>query len=328
MILAEKITLLRKKAGMSQEGLAEQLGVSRQSISKWEGAQSVPDMNRIIAMSKIFGISTDVLLKDELELDGAPQIESGDEPLIRSVTLEEASDYLEYKNMASGRVAIGVLLCILSPVLLIVLSGAQELGRIGLKENQAVGLGLIVLFILIGTAVALFVTTGIRHSRYEYIEEELIDTAYGVSGMVKERRERYAPQNTRLLTFGIVLCVVAVIPIFLSLQFFEENNMAHVISVGALLVLVAIGVMMIVRTAIIWGGFKALLEEGDYTRLEKTSNKKLAPFASIYWLAVTAGFLAWSFITMRWDRTWIVWPIAGVLFGVVTGIIKMLKNKG
>ena len=56
--------------------------------------------------------------------------------------------------------------------------------------------------------------------------------------------------------------------------------------------------------------------------------KKLAPFASIYWLAVTAGFLAWSFITMRWDRTWIVWPIAGVLFGVVTGIIKMLKNKG
>ena len=328
MILADKIIELRKKNGWSQEELAEKLDVSRQSISKWEGAQSIPDMNRIIAMSNIFGVSTDVLLKDELELTDAPQTGDPDEPLTRVVTLEDAYQYLEYKNMASGRVAIGVLLCILSPVLLIVLSGAQDLGQIALKENQAVGLGLVVLFILVGIAVALFVTTGIKHSHYEYIEEELIETAYGVSGMVKERRERYNSTNTRLLTFGIVLCVIAVIPIFLSLLFFEENSMAQVISVGVLLVLVATGVMMIVRTAIIWGGFKALLEEGDYTRSEKTSNKKLAPFASIYWLAITAGFLAWSFITMDWGRTWIIWPIAGVLFGVVMGIVKMLKNKG
>ena len=47
MILADKIVNLRKRAGWSQEELAEKMGVSRQSISKWEGAQSVPDMNRI-----------------------------------------------------------------------------------------------------------------------------------------------------------------------------------------------------------------------------------------------------------------------------------------
>ena len=68
MILADKIIELRKKNGWSQEELAEKLDVSRQSISKWESAQSIPDMNRIIAMSQIFGVSTDVLLKDELEL--------------------------------------------------------------------------------------------------------------------------------------------------------------------------------------------------------------------------------------------------------------------
>ena len=66
MILADKIIDLRKKNGWSQEELAEQLGVSRQSISKWESAQSVPDMNRILAMSRLFGVSTDYLLKDEL----------------------------------------------------------------------------------------------------------------------------------------------------------------------------------------------------------------------------------------------------------------------
>ena len=68
MILADKITELRKKNGWSQEELADKLGVSRQSISKWESAQSVPDMSRILKMSELFGVSTDLLLKDNLEL--------------------------------------------------------------------------------------------------------------------------------------------------------------------------------------------------------------------------------------------------------------------
>ena len=66
MILADKITALRKKAGWSQEELAEQLGVTRQSVSKWEGAQSVPDMDKVVQMSGLFGVTTDFLLKDEL----------------------------------------------------------------------------------------------------------------------------------------------------------------------------------------------------------------------------------------------------------------------
>ena len=67
MILADKIVSLRKKAGWSQEDLAEKLGVTRQSVSKWEGAQSVPDMDKVVMMSRLFGVSTDFLLKDELE---------------------------------------------------------------------------------------------------------------------------------------------------------------------------------------------------------------------------------------------------------------------
>ena len=65
MILADKIIELRKKNGWSQEELAEKVGVSRQSVSKWEGALSVPDLDKILLMSQIFGVSTDYLLKDE-----------------------------------------------------------------------------------------------------------------------------------------------------------------------------------------------------------------------------------------------------------------------
>ena len=65
MILADKIIDLRKKSGWSQEELAAKLNVSRQAVSKWEGAQSVPDLDRVLQMSRLFGVSTDYLLKDE-----------------------------------------------------------------------------------------------------------------------------------------------------------------------------------------------------------------------------------------------------------------------
>ena len=192
MILADKIIELRKRNGWSQEELAEKLDVSRQSISKWEGAQSVPDMNRILALSQIFGVSTDVLLKDELELDGAPGLGlQTEDTAARSVSMEEASAYLDHKNESAGRISLGVMLCILSPVLLIILGGAQEAGRIALTEKQAAGLGLIVLFLLIGAAVALFVISGIRGSRFEYLEEEIIDTRYG------QRAPRKIPPRER-----------------------------------------------------------------------------------------------------------------------------------
>lgn len=65
MILADKIMKLRKQNGWSQEELAMQLGVSRQSVSKWESGTSIPDLERIIKLSQIFGVSTDYLIKDE-----------------------------------------------------------------------------------------------------------------------------------------------------------------------------------------------------------------------------------------------------------------------
>ena len=63
MSIAERILTLRKSKGMSQEQLAEAVGVSRQAVSKWESEQASPDPEKIIAMSEIFGVTTDYLLK-------------------------------------------------------------------------------------------------------------------------------------------------------------------------------------------------------------------------------------------------------------------------
>lgn len=70
MGLTEKIQQLRKQKGMSQEQLAEKLGISRQSVSKWESGQSVPEPDKIVRISEIFDVSTDYLLKDSIEIPG------------------------------------------------------------------------------------------------------------------------------------------------------------------------------------------------------------------------------------------------------------------
>ena len=326
MILADKIIELRKKNGWSQEDLAEKLDVSRQSVSKWESAQSIPDMGKILRLSELFGVSTDYLLKDEMEVVDAVALPETDSAA-RPVSMEEAAAFLKQKAQNAGKVALGVFLCILSPVLLILLGGAQEYGRIALTENQAGGLGLIALILLIGCAVAVFVVSGLRISRYEYMEKEPIDTLYGVSGMVNERREQFRPVYTRQLTVGIVLCVLAVIPIGVSLLFAGGNEFLHVIAVAFMLVLIAFGVLLIVRSSIIWGGFQMLLEEGDYTREAKEDQKAHSNLGRIYWLIVTAVYLAWSFSVNAWDRSWIIWPIAGVAYGAVFAITKALKRK-
>lgn len=326
MILADKIIDLRKKCGWSQEELAEKLDVSRQSISKWESAQSVPDMKRIVQLSEIFGVSTDYLLKDEIETDEVREIPE-DYPDSRKVTMEEANAFMEYKFLSAGRIAIGVMMCILSPVLMILLTGAAENGVIGISEDRAAGFSMLVMFLLIGGAVALFVTTGLKGNRFDYMETELVETLYGVDSIVRDRREKFRPTHSLQLTIGIVLCVISVIPIFIGLLVFgEENEFALEACTGVLLVLVAIGVFLIVRVSIVWGGFQMLLQEGDYSREKKISNKRNEPLSTIYWCAAIAIYLAWSFITMEWHRTWIVWPIAGVAYGLVTAIAGAVRK--
>ena len=327
MILADKIIDLRKKNGWSQEELAEQLGVSRQSISKWESAQSVPDMNRILAMSRLFGVSTDYLLKDELEPEriDTPRTEAiPEDRALRRVTMEEANAFLATRVLAAGRIALGVLLCVLSPVALLILNAAQEAGRLPLSDDQAAGVGMIVLFLFICAAVPLFITSGIRLSKFEHLEKEPLETEYGVDGMVRERREQYAPVHTWRLTLGITLCVISVLPLFIVLALLgEDNEFALEVATGMLLTIVAVGSMLIVRTCIVHSGLQMLLEEGDYSRVHKAEEKRNENWTSIYWLAVTAGYLAWSFITFEWHRTWIVWPIAGVSYGILCAVLRM-----
>ena len=329
MILADKIVSLRKKAGWSQEELAEQLGVTRQSVSKWEGAQSVPDMDKVVQMSRLFGVTTDYLLKDELEEQTAAPVEEESSPL-RRVTMAQAADYLTRRRAAAPKVAFAVLLCIVSPVTLLLLAAVSEVQRFPISGNAAAGIGLCVMLVLLAVAVSIFLRTAAAVRDYRFLEEEPFETEYGVTGMVRQRQQEYAETRTRYTTIGVVLCVLAAVPLFAAICV-NGSDLLYVAAVCALLVLVGIGCLFLVNAGVYSGAMEQLLEEGDYTRGQKKHHKVRGTVTTIYWLVAVAVFLVYTYGPSgngQPQYSWIIWAVAGVLYAAVMGVVRLLLRGG
>ncbi len=347
MILAEKIMNLRKKNGWSQEELAAKLNVSRQSVSKWEGAMSVPELDKILQMSRIFEVSTDYLLKDENETEDFAPVPAGvqglaaeDKPL-RRVSMEEARAFISAQQEAAGKIAWGVVLCILSPVVLIFLGGLAENPQYGMRisENAAGGLGVTVLLLMVAAAVAIFIFWNTRLERYEYLEKENFDLEYGVAGMAREGLEAVTPGCTRRIIAGVTLCILSAAPLFLA-AVFTENELALLVCVDVLLILVAAAVYLFVTAGMSREMYEKLLQEGEYTARNKGLNKLIEKVGAIYWPLVLALYLCWNFSGFTyvegagiertgaiWGVSWIIWPVAGVIFGAIAGVCRIVKKE-
>ena len=321
MIFADKLINLRKKAGMSQEDLALKLGVSRQSVSKWEGAQSIPDISKIIELSQIFGVSTDYLLKDELDVeDDSPIKENSDKKMI---SLTEVNDYLAINNKTKYYVAIGVVLCILSPITLLLLVMFSYLGFI--SDILASAIGVITLLAIVTIAVILFVVSGFKLNKYEFINSQDFETQYGVTGYINEKKNNYYQTYMIMMVIGIILCVLCVIPLLVS-AFINDGEYA-IAGVCALLLIVAIGVFLLIVASCQMSAYNKILQEGEYTKERKETNKSVSLVSSLYWMLVVAIYLTYSFISNDWHITWIVWPIAGILYPVIIKIVELIKSK-
>ena len=323
MILADKITEERKRNGWSQEELAEKLGISRQAVSKWESAGSIPDLQRIIQLSELFGVSTDYLLKDEMDSSSYISAEVTEAEPVYRVSIEEANLFLDTKRKAAPIIANATSMCIISPALLVLLGGMADSHVGHVSEGLAAGTGLVFLFGMIAAAVFLFITCGMRESHMEHLEKENFETEYGVFGMVKEKRSAYEAIFSRGIAVGTVLCILAVVPLLL-VGIMEAPDYVCCIFTALPLLLIAVGVNMMIRVSIIKSSYDTLLQEGEFSKSEKRVKRKLNALHGVYWCLVTAIYLGWSFWTMRWHFTWIIWPVAGVLFAAVSAIMRMI----
>lgn len=343
MILAEKIMKLRKQQGWSQEDLAIRLNVSRQSVSKWESGASIPDLNKILQLSELFSVSTDFLLKEDQEdfsqFQKNPEYEYGEEnelpfregetdqnSSLRQVTLEEANEFMKLSKESAIKMAAAVSVCVLSPVAMIILAGMAEYGKLSITEDVAGSIGVIVLLSMIACATAVFINIGMKLDKYSYLEKEAITTEYGIAGIVEQRREQFEPVKRNGTIWGVVLCILSVVPMF-CVEVINGSEFLLVLSVAGLLGLVSAGVFLFTYIGMIEECYDKLLEEGDYSRQKKNKKRKSEPLAGPYWILVTAVYLVVSFLTKSWDLTWLIFVAAGGVYAVWRGVLAMTQGE-
>ncbi len=322
MILADKIIYLRKKCGWSQEELAEKMNVSRQSISKWEGAQSVPDLDKILKLCQVFGVSTDYLLKEEIE---EPEVSQDVyEPLnLKHVSAEYANEFMDMKKKSALKVAIGSSICVLSPIVLILMSGLAATGLV--QENIGMAFGLATLLCTVIVAVVLFVYNGSMMADYEWIQRENFALDYGVAGIIESRIKKQRPTLTLTRAIGVGLCILGAAVLVVT-AVLDIGVLPVIIAVDVLLGMVALAVFLFVR----WGNeadaYEQLLQSGEYNPNRKRNLERNELIGGIYWGTITAAYLAISFISGMWGFTWIIWPVAGTFFGVIVCIVHFIEK--
>ncbi len=327
MILAEKIILMRKKKGWSQEELADKLGISRQSVSKWESGASIPELDKIVKLSAMFEVSTDYLLKDEIEEAEASGSEGSQEPEeAHGLSLDEANAFLTLREEAGNKIAIGCSICILSPVLLLLLGVLSEMEGVGITEELAGGIGMAVLLVIVALGCAFLIPNGMKLSPYEYLEKEEISLQYGVAGIMRRKKAEYEPLFRRVITRNTIIIIAGLIPLMLAAGF-SMSDFGMVCCFILLLLVVSYAVLGIVRVCMVYGGYQILLQEGDYRVKEKALRRRSEALYGVYWCAVVAIYLAVSFRNNSWHESWVIWPVAGLLFVVFLGIIKMVFMK-
>ncbi len=328
MIFADKLIQLRKKSGWSQEELANQMNVTRQSVSKWESAQAIPELEKIIKLSDLFGVSIDYLLKDEVEeresMSGKGAVTEME--AVRRVSMAEASEFLLIKENTAKSISYAVFLCIISPICLLLLGAVSEV-RGYLSENAAGGIGIIVLLALVAVAVAVFISCDSKTAPYEYLEKEIFETEYGVAEMAKERKKQFKDIYNRNNIIGTCICILSLIPLFAGMSINEEDDLFLVSMLCLTIVFVGIGVVFFTGSGILWESFEKLLQEGEYSRKKKESRSVITAVSTVYWLVATAVFLGYSLVTNQWGYSWVIWVIAGVLYPAVLAVLNVFVSK-
>jgi len=159
-------------------------------------------------------------------------------------------------------------------------------------------------------------------SKWDFIEKTDITTEYGVKGIVEKKKQEYEKTYRVCTVCGVMLCIISAVPLLLV-----TGDFARILMVDFLLIFIAAAVFIFVKSGTIYGSYRKLLQEGEYSEKNKQLKRRLELLNTIYWCSIIAIYLLISFVTFAWDRTWIVWPVAAVLFAAVESIAKAVISR-
>lgn len=237
----------------------------------------------------------------------------------------EVIDYLNIKKKAAKSISLGVFLCIIGVALLILAYQLLESQVIlkGVSENTVSTLPLILLFILVAPAIALFISSGIKLEQYNFIEKGEFTLSNDTKFSLKEDYYLFKPKCTKGITLGVCLCVISPISIFVG-NIISES--AAIYGVVILLFIVSLAVVLFINLGAMYESYRMLLKLDEYAPKHHEANNAISTVGSVVWPLTAALYLFISFVFNAWAISWVIFPIVGILFGVFTSIYKGIKK--
>lgn len=240
------------------------------------------------------------------------------------ISYEEAKNYIEASRNVTPKTALGVFLCIMSPTILLLLIGLGEVNVVNIKEELLIAAGLAALIGLVAVGVSFFIRFSSRMDKYDDLKQDIFELDYSAEQMVRNIQEQEEQPYKSALNISVVLYILSVLPI-LTVSLIFENGGWSVVSVVITLIIVACSTYNLIYKSGTYSACSVLLQEGDYS-VKNKSNKVHQTVSAAYWCTVTAIYLGYSFITHNWRMSWIIWPVAGVLFGAICAIIDARQS--
>ena len=333
----KNLTRYRRAAGLTQEALAEALGVSRQAVGKWEAGAAYPEAEKLPPLADMLHCSLDALLRGAEEPESAAEPENGDregaaaaqeaaaDPAAAAARFCESPEgrlafenYDAHKNRFALKIAVGVAL---------ILTGVSALL---LLETRSEGIGVFALLSFIAAAVVLFITAGTAESAF-WRTFPAVPDLYGA-----EEKARFQKLFGPGIAVGVVVILLAV-----ALLVLGEDRLGENAAAAAFLMAVAGGVSVLVYLGIQhgkyfperrqWGlilpdeddmdeGIAAAIEEqvdrelGRAMRQERTAAGP--DWDGAIMLAAAGIFLLAGFLFSAWAVAWVVFPLGGILCGI------------
>ena len=295
MSFAENLQFLRKQKEITQEQMAEMLDVSRQSVSKWESAQSYPEMEKLLLICRLFHCNMDTLMQGDLSKAFA----------------KDSYGYDRQKDRFSKWISAEIGIIILGVSAMLFLTGA------GMSEEFAS----VIFFLMLIVAVMIIVVMGMQMERFRQ-KHPVIEDFY-----TEEEKDQAYRKFTVRVAVGVGIILVGLLLVMTGEAVLGEIDIAtpsvwirqsdHFIN-GLFLLLVAIGVTILVYAGLQKEKYNVenYNKEGNPSPERKKRNALTAKLCGCIMMLATCVYLFWSFMTANWEITWIVYPIAGIFCGI------------
>ncbi len=315
MKFSENLHYLRKRDKITQEELADRLGVSRQSVSKWETGEAYPETDKLLILCDLFDVSLDGLMRGDLT--------GGEE---KEPTVKNGKEYAERTDKFARGIAAGVFLILLGVAVCVVLAGVSLTFEENISNLVSV-MGGVAVVLFVAAAVFLFIINGMTYDRFRK-ENVVTESVYGKEE-TKAFFKRFAATMACLVS-GILLDVIFLV-VFISLidaEFIAVSNKDEIYCyiVAAFLFVISFLVGGLVFTGIEHSKYD--INEYNAVSSDKSSPRgklKDAVCGAIMMTAV-ALFLVLGFVWNLWHPGWVVFPVGGIICGIVSTIMDIKKD--